>query len=154
MPALLVEGETRLDLGGRPLLLRAHRTAHTDNDLTVFDAATATLWAGDLLFVDRVPALDGSILGWLAELAALRQVPARRAVPGHGPASVPWPGAMADEERYLGTLLRETRAVLARGGDIEEAVATVGLSEKSRWALFEAYNGRNVTAAFKELEWE
>ena len=37
---------------------------------------------------------------------------------------------------------------------IERAVATVGQSERARWALFDAYNGRNVTQAYKELEWE
>ena len=153
-PDLLVQDTARLDLGGRPLLLQAHPTAHTDNDVSVLDETTRTLWAADLLFVDRVPALDGSITGWLAVIRALRESPARIAVPGHGPAAVAWPDAIAAEERYLNLLLREVRAIIARGGDIEEAVAKVGGSERSRWLLFDEYNGRNVTTAFKELEWE
>jgi quinoprotein relay system zinc metallohydrolase 2 len=153
-PGLLVDDTAELDLGGRLLRLQAHATAHTDNDLSVLDVATGTLWAGDLLFVDRVPALDGSILGWLGVLQRLRALPARQAVPGHGPASVPWPAAAAAEERYLSTLVREIRAIIAHGGDIETAVATVGQSERDRWLLFDEYNGRNVTTAFKELEWE
>ncbi len=153
-PTMLVTDTAELDLGGRVLQLRAHPTAHTDNDLSVLDRATATLWAGDLLFVDRIPAVDGSILGWLDQLQALKGLPARQAVPGHGPAVVPWPAGAADEERYLATLVREIRAIIVRGGDIETAVATVGQSERTRWALFNDYNGRNVTTAFKELEWE
>ncbi len=77
-----------------------------------------------------------------------------RAVPGHGPAIVPWPDAAAAQERYLGGLVRDIRAIIAHGGDIEQAVATVGQAERGRWALFDDYNGRNVTSAFKELEWE
>ncbi len=153
-PTMLVTDTAELDLGGRVLQLQAHVTAHTDNDLTVLDRTTATLWAGDLLFVDRVPAVDGSILGWLDQLQALKALPARQAVPGHGPAVVPWPAGAADEERYLTTLVRETRAIIAHGGDIETAVATVGQSERDRWVLFDDYNGRNVTTAFKDLEWE
>lgn len=153
-PGLWVEERAEIDLGGRVLDVRAHPTAHTDHDLSVFDRQTATLWAGDLLFVERVPALDGSLLGWLRELDALKRVPAVRAVPGHGPASVPWPAGAADQERYLRALAQETRAIIARGGSIEEAVETVGRGERGRWALFDDYNGRNATAAFKELEWE
>ncbi len=153
-PDLLVSDVGMIDLGGRRLQLRAHPTAHTDNDLSILDEETGTLWLGDLLFVDRVPALDGSILGWLRETRALRDAPATRAVPGHGPVVVPWPGAAAPQERYLGGLARDIRAIIAHGGDIEGAVATVGGAERGRWALFDDYNGRNVTSAFKELEWE
>ena len=153
-PNLFVAGDATLDLGGRWLRLHAHPTAHTDNDLSILDEATGTLWLGDLLFVDRVPALDGSILGWLAQTAELRALPAMQAVPGHGPALVPWPAAAAAQERYLGGVVRDIRAIIAHGGDIEQAVATVGLAERDRWLLFDDYNGRNVTSAFKELEWE
>ncbi len=153
-PTLLVQDEAVIDLGGRVLRLHAHPTAHTDNDLSIVDEATGTLWAGDLLFVDRVPAVDGSIVGWLGQLDAMARWPVQRAVPGHGPASVPWPAGAAGQVRYLSTIVREVRAIIAHGGDIETAVATVGQSERGRWALFDDYNGRNVTTAFKELEWE
>jgi len=153
-PTLLVEGHRDIDLGGRVLTLTAHPIAHTDNDLSVLDRQTATLLASDLLFVRRVPALDGSLRGWLKELQALKAVPAKRAVPGHGPASVDWPAAAAGLERYLNVLLNETRAAIARGVEIEDAVNVVGPSERGRWALFDDYHGRNVTQAFKELEWE
>ena len=154
MPTLLVTDKAELDLGGRVLDLEAHGAAHTDNDLTILDRQTGTLWAADLLFVDRIPAIDGSLTGWLKELAALKALPATRAVPGHGPPVVPWPAAAADEERYFKTLVAEIRALLAKGGTIETAVTQVGLGERGRWQLFDDYNGRNVTVAFKELEWE
>ena len=154
MPTVLVRDRTDLDLGGRALQINAHPVAHTDNDLTALDSQTGTLLASDLLFVQRIPSLDGSLRGWLNVLAGLKTVPARRAVPGHGPAGVNWPQASADLERYLGTLLSETRDALRKGVQIEEAVKVVGRSERGNWALFDDYHGRNVTQAFKELEWE
>lgn len=153
-PGLLVEDTAALDLGGRVLRLQAHPTAHTDNDLTVLDEQTGTLWLADLLFVDRIPSLDGSITGWLAATAALRAAPVARAVPGHGPVSVAWPAAAAAQERYLRGIAQEIRAMLRRGGGMDQAVAIVGLGERDSWLLFDGYNGRNVTLAFKELEWE
>ncbi|WP_306711562.1 quinoprotein relay system zinc metallohydrolase 2, partial [Azospirillum isscasi] len=92
-PTIAVSDRLELDLGGRVLDLVARPVAHTDNDLTVLDRETATLWTGDLLFMERAPAIDGSILGWLRLLDGLGAEPAARVVPGHGPPSAPWPGA-------------------------------------------------------------
>jgi len=153
-PMMLVKDQSRIDLGGRVLEITAHGNAHTDCDLSVLDPQTETLLLSDLLFVQRVPSLDGSLKGWLAELARLKSVAARRAVPGHGPTGVDWPAASRDLERYLGTLQRETRQAIAQGIDIGQAAKTVALSERDKWTLFDDYNGHNVTRAYKELEWD
>ena len=153
-PSLLVEDELTLDLGDRQLLLRAWPTGHTNNDLTVLDEVTGTLFAGDLVFVQHVPALDGSIRGWLANIDALAAIPAERVVPGHGPPSAPWPGAIDDQRRYLSKVATEVRRLIAEGGRIEEAPAKVAQDERDRWQLFDEFHARNVTAAFAELEWE
>jgi hypothetical protein len=38
--------------------------------------------------------------------------------------------------------------------DLDAAVKTVAQGERSRWKLFDDYNGHNITQAFKELEWD
>jgi quinoprotein relay system zinc metallohydrolase 2 len=153
-PTRLVESATDIDLGDRPVEIRAHGPAHTDNDLTVFDGQTSTLWMADLLFVERVPAIDGSLVGWLRELDQLKTLAAQRAVPGHGPVAVAWPAAIEPELRYLRAVLDGTRAAIRQGIDIGEAWRSVAVDERDRWALFEEYHARNVTTAYKELEWE
>jgi quinoprotein relay system zinc metallohydrolase 2 len=153
-PTRLVGREDHIELGGRTLSLTAHGTAHSDCDLSALDVSTGTLLTGDLLFVGRIPSLEGRLKGWQEQLAALKKLSAQAAVPGHGPASVKWPGAATDLERYLEVLLRETRHAVEQGVDIETAVMTVGQSERSRWKLFDDYHGHNVIQAFKEVEWE
>ena len=153
-PSIEVSGETRVDLGDRVLVLTAHRTAHTDNDLTVLDLRTGTLFAGDLVFVDRLPVVDGSLKGWLDVISELRGVPAARVVPGHGPASAAWPEALDAQERYLRALLRGVRREIAAGGRIETAIERVASEERGRWLAFDQNHPRNVTASFTELEWE
>jgi quinoprotein relay system zinc metallohydrolase 2 len=153
-PTMLVKERSEIDLGGRVLEITAHGNAHTDCDLSVLDRQTGTLLMSDLLFVQRIPSLDGSLKGWLAELAKLKSIGARRAVPGHGPTSVDWPSASRDLERYLGTLQREIRQAITKGLDIGQAAKTVALSERDKWKLFDDYNGHNVTRAYKELEWD
>ena len=153
VPTLLVRDHAEVDLGGRVLTLTAHRPAHTVCDLSVVDQQSGVLLAGDLLFVGRVPALDGDLKGWLAELAALKAA-ARRAVPGHGPVLVPLADSAAALEQYLRVLLEETRAAIAKGVPIEDAAVSVALSERGNWQMFDDYNGRNVMEAYRRLEWE
>ena len=153
VPTLLVDNETSLDLGGRTLLLKAWRTAHTDNDLTGFDEPTQTLFAGDLVFLRHLPVLDGSIRGWLTVLDELAHIPAQRVVPGHGPVAA-WPAAIEAERRYLQRIAGDVRASIKRGEPIAVAARQAGESERGAWELFDESNARNATAAYSELEWE
>jgi len=153
-PTMFVDKVATLDLGGRSLELRAWSVAHTDHDLTVFDASTGTLWLGDLLFVDHTPVVDGSIRGFLEVLDELARLPARVYVPGHGRTDAPWPDGLIPERDYLKLVLDETRAALKRKRTIEQAVDEVGTTEASRWVNFEAFHRRNVTTTYTELEWE
>jgi quinoprotein relay system zinc metallohydrolase 2 len=153
-PDRAVADTTTLNLGNRVLKLTALPTGHTNTDLIVFDVRTATLWAGDTLFVRHIPVLDGSIKNWLAVMERLRKLKAERAIPGHGPKRVPWPGALSAQRRYLNTMAEEIRRVIDRGGTIEEAIDSVGYAAREQWLLFDEYHRRNVTAAYAELEWE
>ncbi len=153
-PTLLVDNETPLDLGHRTILLRAWPPMHTDCDLTVFDEKTATLFTGDLVFLQHVPVIDGSIKGWLAAMDLLAAIPAKLAVPGHGTIGVAWPEALAAEKAYFTKLTADLRGLVKEGADINAAAQTAGRSEASKWQLFGVYNPRNATAGFAELEWE
>ena len=154
LPSVGVEERLDLDLGGRTLALEAQRTAHTDNDLTVTDMATGTLFLGDLLFSVHVPTLDGSIAGWLALLDELSRKEAARVVPGHGPHAMAMQEGLSPEQRYLGAIAADVRQLIKEGKTLEDATKTAGFSEREAWKLFDHYHVRNVTAAFAELEWE
>jgi quinoprotein relay system zinc metallohydrolase 2 len=153
-PTQTVSDTLDIDLGNRRLTLTAWPTAHSDNDLTVLDHGSGTLFSGDLLFVRHVPVIDGSLKGWLKVLDELARVPAQRVVPGHGPLVTQWPQGLADERRYFDCLASDLRDAIKRGVPMAAAVKTACAAESDRWELFEAYNARNATAAFAELEWE
>jgi quinoprotein relay system zinc metallohydrolase 2 len=153
-PTQTVAGTRDIDLGDRRLTLQAWPTAHSDNDLTVLDHGSGTLFAGDLLFVRHVPVVDGSLKGWLKVLDGLAQLPARRVVPGHGLIVTQWPQGLTGERRYLDCLAADLRAAIKNGIQMTTAVKTACATESKHWELFDAYNARNATAAFAELEWE
>jgi len=153
--AQVAVGQDReLDLGGRTLVLHAYPTAHTNNDLSVLDRETGLLWLSDLLFVDRIPVVDGNLLGWLAVMDGLARLEPTIVVPGHGPVRGDWKEDLGRQRTYLQTLAEGVRRVIRTGGDIRRAVETVGQDQRGHWLLFDDYHGRNVTAAFVELEWE
>jgi quinoprotein relay system zinc metallohydrolase 2 len=153
-PEIAVDKSMTLDLGNRRIRLTAHRTAHTDCDLSVLDLNSNTLWAADLLFVQRIPALDGSINGWIDESEKLASRNWSKVIPGHGAVPDDWKSAVAAQIRYLQTLRSEIRSVMKRGGLLEDALGTVGQGEQTHWLLFEENHKRNITRAFAELEWE
>jgi quinoprotein relay system zinc metallohydrolase 2 len=152
-PTQAVAQTLELDLGGRILTLRAWPTAHTDEDLTVYDAATGTLFLGDLVFERHVPVVDGKLRGMLAALDELKGMKASIAIPGHGRAPH-WPDVLVPEREYLDHLARGVKAALAAHRTLAQAVADVGQDQRGTWALFDEFHRRNVTAAYAELEWE
>ena len=153
-PTKLVTDDETIDLGGRVVSFHAHGPAHTTCDLSMHDSKTGILFPADLLFVDRIPSLDGKLLGWLKELDVLTAMGATKAVPGHGPVLVDFKPAADALRAYLVTLRDGVRAQIKHDGSIETAIKTVAQNDKDRWLLFDDYNGRNVTEAYKELEWE
>jgi quinoprotein relay system zinc metallohydrolase 2 len=153
-PTLVVERLLDIDLGDRVLTLRAWPTAHTDNDLSVYDQRTRTLFASDLLFVQHVPVLDGNLRGWISVMTELKRLDVALLVPGHGPVSSDWPAVGDAQAEYLNVLLRDTRAALKDRLTIQQAVDRIGVPPGSQWLLTDRFHRRNVTAAFAELEWE
>jgi len=149
-----VEHDLTLDLGDRQLVLRAWPKAHTDCDLTVYDAQTGTIWTGDLLFRERLPALDGSVKGWLAVLDELARMKVKLAVPGHGPLARDLAAAIVPEHRYLQALVVGIRSELSQSKSLEDAIEHVASSEKSHWLLWDQVHPHNVVRAYEELEWD
>jgi len=152
-PTVLVDGTTSLDLGNRKLVLRAVAEAHTGADLTVYDTRTRTLWSGDLVFIERLPVLDGSLRGWLAWIDTPPAHPIERVVPGHGPVAAPWPAALDAERAYLSALLDETREAVREGRFLEDVAAEAREHPPAGWLLTEPH-ARNASKAFREVEWE
>jgi quinoprotein relay system zinc metallohydrolase 2 len=153
-PDQTVRDSLEVDLGGRRLQLQAWPVAHTDCDLTVLDESTRTLWTGDLLFRQRLPAVDGDVGGWLNVIDELARIPVKRAIPGHGPLTTDLESALVPERRYLRALLEGVRSAIDLGQSLPEAIDGVAAAEKSQWLLWDSTHPRNVTRVYQQLEWK
>lgn len=153
-PTRTVKTTLTLDLGGRKLRLKAWPPAHTDTDLTVEDLRTQTLWTGDLLFRQRIPALDGNLDGWLKALPQLAAIPARIVVPGHGTVGRHLAEDVKPEAAYLAALRKQTCDYIHSGGTLEQARDKVLPENTQHWLLWGQHHKLNVQRAFIELQWQ
>ncbi len=153
-PTRSVKTTQELDLGDRKLMLTAHPVAHTNTDVSVMESKASTLFAGDLLFIERTPVLEGDIKGLIAEIEKLKSSPAKQVVPGHGPVTKNWVEALNNAQHYLNVLLADVRASIKKGESMESAMSSAAASERDKWKLFDIANRRNVNTIYPALEWE
>lgn len=154
LPTLGAKDKTVLDLGDTTLTVVPYGVAHTNTDISVMDSKTATLFTGDLLFIERTPVVEGDIKGLITTIDTLKTYPAKQVVPGHGPVAKDWIKALEDEQRYLNAVLSDVRAAIKKGDSMEQAMATAAAGERDKWLLFDIANRRNVNTIFTALEWE
>lgn len=155
LPDLTVADRLDLDLGGRVLTLTASGPAHTDNDLTVLDRTSGTLFSGDLVFRGLTPVLDGSLPGWLGWMDQPQDVSVL--VPGHGLPTGDWDDAIGPQRDLMAALGRATRDALDAGLPLSRAVPVIVQALQplaGDWVAFPETIARNATAAYKELEWQ
>jgi len=155
-PNILIKANEskNFDLGNRIIKVTGYPTSHTNNDITVEDIKTKTLWAGDLLFIDRLPSIDGDIHGYIAVIDEILKLDFDLVIPGHGRPTQKWKEAFIKEGNYLKILRDEIRAAIDDDLDLQLTIETVAQSESKKWELFEIQNARNINMVFPMMEWE
>lgn len=84
MPDVPVEARTSLPVVGRDLELNVTHHAVTESDVWIWDPATSTVVAGDLVTLPA-PLFDTACpVGWLAAFEEIEAKPYERIIPGHG----------------------------------------------------------------------
>ena len=122
-------------------------------DTAVLDVQSGVLFAGGLLDQLRIPDVQDSDLdGWLRALQALRELPVKTIVPGHGPvASVQ---LIDTTTRYLTQLQSRVMALLQAGAALSEVPDAAALAEFAGWDQYDTIHRRNASMLFVRLEHE
>ena len=141
-----------VDLGGREVKIRAWESGHTDSDLSVYDVKSKILWTENI-FVNRIPSVRASILGWKKNLEITSKMDINRIIPGHGKITTK-DEALLPMLSYFRRMIKEIRTLHDKGINIETAQKEVAKDNKENWLLFNDYHISNVTKAYSELEWE
>ena len=141
-----------LDLGDREVKIRAWESGHTDSDLSVYDVKSKILWTENI-FVNRIPSVRASILGWKKNLEITSKMDINKIIPGHGKITTK-DEALLPMLSYFRRMIKEIRTLHDKGINIETAQKEVAKDNKENWLLFNDYHISNVTKAYSELEWE
>jgi glyoxylase-like metal-dependent hydrolase (beta-lactamase superfamily II) len=151
LPDLVTAAREVREVAGRRLELLHAGHGHTEGDLAVFDAASAVLFAGDLVYREQVPHLsEADTAGWLASLRALGELPIRTLVPGRG--AVGTAADLAPIGRYLSQSRQRVADAYREGHSADEAIALADLPEFSSWQGYAERHGRNVQHIYFEIE--
>ena len=142
----------KINLGDRNLIIRAWSSGHTDNDLSIYDETSKIFWSENI-FVDRIPSIRASILGWRKNLSEIQKLDIDKIVPGHGPV-ITKTEAIAPMIDYLDQLISEIRSFHKNNKSLDYVLKNISQENKQGWLLYDEYHMGNTTKAFTELEWE
>ncbi len=158
---LIKTNQTKIiDLGERFVEIKAWKTGHTDNDLSVYDKKSKVFWSENI-FVERTPSIRASILGWRQNLEEISKMDIKLIIPGHGKV-LEKDKAIKPMINYFDRIISKLRDFQKNNKSLQESINII-LQEsilepsevnKENWILFNEYHYSNITKAFTELEWE
>ena len=152
-PTELIADQRNLKLGKTTVQLLFVGPAHTPGDMAVWLPQQKILFAGDVVYTERMLAVIpiGNTKHWVLAFDKLMALKPATIVPGHGrPTTVE--AARRDTRDYLSFLLVEAKRILDGGGSLQDAVEKVDQSRFRSLHNFDLLALRNMNQVFQEVE--
>ncbi len=125
MPDQTVEHITGLMVGDLRVQL-FHTPGHARDHLSIYDAESSFLWAGDLLSDLEIPFISERLDAFERTLGMFAAMDIRLLIPGHGNSTrdpVEITRRIEDDRAYLSELRRLIEPVVLGGGSVQDATA-------------------------------
>jgi glyoxylase-like metal-dependent hydrolase (beta-lactamase superfamily II) len=155
LPNSTLQASSTLRVGAREIQVLDVVRAHTEGDLLLCDAASGVLWAGGLVYGQRLPELaQGSLQSWLQALAHIEAMPVRELIGttwSSAGADGSAPSALTSTRRYL-LDLREGVLRAMDAGRLPQEADVSPLPAYADWAGYRERHAFNVMRAWRELE--
>jgi glyoxylase-like metal-dependent hydrolase (beta-lactamase superfamily II) len=147
-PTRTFSGAAALDVGELRVELLEVGPAHTAGDVLVHVPQAATIFTGDILFIEGTPIVwAGPISNWIAACELIEQLNPTHIVPGHGPLTDL--SGVREVADYLRFIEAEAHARFTVGMGPEEAARDIGLGRYASWRDAERI-AVNVDTAWRE----
>lgn len=151
----VVGDKHELALGGIMAELRHFGPAHTPGDMVVWLPRQKIMFAGDIVFTERMlGVIDiGSSAGWVRAFDQMASLHPQIIIPGHGhPTGIEQ--ARRDTYDYLTFLRMEVKQSLDKDESMQDAVDRIDQSRFRRLKNFDALAKRNANRVYLEMEKE
>ena len=153
MPDQVVEHITGLMVGELRVQL-VHTPGHARDHLSIYDAESCSLWAGDMLSDLEIPFVSDRLDAYERTLGMFAAMDIRVLIPGHGSATadvVEIRARIAADRVYLAELHSAVQVVVMAGGTMQEAAAACGGMRFRRPDANAGAHTMNVEQVFLEL---
>ncbi len=152
-PDRYLTGNSHFDMGGLHFVLTYVGPAHSDEDLVMLVKPDGVLYAGDLVFLGRIPFVgDADAAAWSRALDKLLAMKPRVLVPGHGPASTKPAADLVFTRDYLKYLRSSMSKAANELVPFEEAYAKTDWSRYRKVPTFNEANRANAYNQYLRLE--
>lgn len=127
------------------------RKAHTEGDIFVYLASAKIVFAGDLVFNNRLTSIrDGALIGSLKALDQIDALDPKIIVGGHGYTTDH--RATKSLRKYLTQMKEEVQDALNEDVSIDEITQKVLMPKYKEMKLYDVLHRRNVFVSYQELE--
>ena len=150
LPNETFEGEKRMMVGDKEVLLVEVGPAHTRGDVLAYVPKDKTVFTGDILFNGGHPAIwAGPVSNWIRACDRMLGWDLETVVPGHGP--ITDKGGVREMRDYLAYLLAQSKVCRDAGMTFEQAADRISLDRWANWGESERVYV-NVHACYRELD--
>jgi len=153
LPVRSFDKELVLKLGGRDIHILHFQAAHTPGDSLVWLPQEGLVFAGDLVFVDRLLGVlpFGSASGWLASFEEMAKLQPRLIIPGHGDVC-DLAKARRETADYLRLLITNMGSAVDKLEDLQQAIDSLDQSAFAYLPNYELLKGGNASRVYLEME--
>jgi glyoxylase-like metal-dependent hydrolase (beta-lactamase superfamily II) len=131
-PTETFDGELRLRVGAKEVVLLEVGPAHTQGDALVWLPQDRVIFTGDILFIEGTPIMwAGPVANWIRACERIAELGADIVVPGHGPITDA-KGALRVRD-YLVHVRDRARACFDAGLPPAQAAREIALGDFSSW---------------------
>ncbi|GAO36246.1 hypothetical protein SCT_1648 [Sulfuricella sp. T08] len=142
-----------LRLGGQKIQLLYFHGGHTPGDSVVWLPKQNVLFAGDMIYVDRLLGVlpFSSATGWLASFEMMEKLKSKTIIPGHGQVC-DLARARRETGDYLRLLILHMQQAVDKGIALQDAIDSLDQSAFSHLINFDLLKGGNASRVYLEIE--